>query len=256
MSASSSPSVPLLPHPLPPPKPPSSRRPPPPCWTQEETLALIESYRDERHSLRRGSLRAADWQSVADSVSERCCQDPPSKTATQCRHKMEKLRKRYRSDKQKRPTSSSWVFFRLMDSMEIGPVIKNSASAAAPPKRGFVSSSDDDSCDDHNPLPPMGFDGGGYSSPSPPPPPLSRRMRGGDELAAAMGMLMDGYVRMERVKMEAAKEMEKRRMEMELKHTELIVDSYRYIVDSVRNGLLGDRKRARLSETRRSSLDF
>ncbi|KAK1262361.1 hypothetical protein QJS04_geneDACA008683 [Acorus gramineus] len=173
--------------PPPPPKPPSSRRPPPPCWAHEETLALIESYRDKWNSLRRGNLRAADWQSVADSVADRCGQDPPSKTATQCRHKVEKLRKRYRAEKRKNNTRS------------IHHLMSN------------------------------GSGGGG-----------------------GLRFKIPTALRSKRMKMESAKEMEKRRMEMELKRTELILKSYRNIVDSVRSGSSGDRKRAR-SETRHSS---
>ncbi|KAK1273415.1 hypothetical protein QJS04_geneDACA012539 [Acorus gramineus] len=304
-----------VPQPPPPRPPPSSsnRRPPPPCWTHDETLALIESYRDKWHSLRRGNLRAADWQSVADSVAKRCGQDPPSKTSIQCRHKVEKLRKRYRAEKQKRPTNSSWVYFRLMDSMEIGPSPSPSAVARTPISSPDSSSSDDDDESDDN----RGFngslrqfmsnrgsgDGGNIglrfkiptaarskmvppSDPGPPPknhqqprvfvgsdspspPPLSRppkRSGGGGfgrdeevaELVAAMKMLTDGYVRMERMKMETAKEMEKRRMEMELERTRLILEAQRGIIESVvgrfksDGGSSGERKRIK-GETPRQS---
>ncbi|KAH7427717.1 hypothetical protein KP509_10G056800 [Ceratopteris richardii] len=48
----------------------------------------------------------------------------PSKSSVQCRHKIEKLRKRYRQEKQieeqRGPRSSSWPFFEHMDAMERG----------------------------------------------------------------------------------------------------------------------------------------
>ncbi|OIW17625.1 hypothetical protein TanjilG_28975 [Lupinus angustifolius] len=118
--------VPLLPAPpLPPPS--TSRRLPPPCWTPEETSALIDSYRHKWYSLGRSNLKATHWQEVADAVSAACPNVSPPKTAVQCRHKMEKLRKRYRAEIQRarnlpvKKFNSSWVHFKLMDSMEKGP---------------------------------------------------------------------------------------------------------------------------------------
>ncbi|KAJ6427075.1 hypothetical protein OIU84_022634 [Salix udensis] len=93
------------------------KRVPPPCWTQDESLALIKAYRDKWYSVNRGNLRAADWEAVAASV--------PLKSSLQCRHKIEKLRKRYRVEKQKclkypGRFFSSWDLFPLLDSFDIG----------------------------------------------------------------------------------------------------------------------------------------
>lgn len=113
----------------PPPQPPPARRFPPPCWTQEETLALIEAYRERWYALRRGYLRTADWDAVAAAVTSRCPDASPAKTSAQCRHKMEKLRQRYRAEKQRSlscPTGrffSSWFFFDNMDAMENGTTV-------------------------------------------------------------------------------------------------------------------------------------
>ncbi|OVA19816.1 MADF domain [Macleaya cordata] len=105
---------------------PSTRRVPPPCWTDDETLALIESYHEKWYSLGRGNLKTPHWDEVADAVARRCNLVTPSKTSVQCRHKLEKLRKRYRSEKQRALTapnrfSSSWILFKRMDAMEKGP---------------------------------------------------------------------------------------------------------------------------------------
>ncbi|KAL7204544.1 hypothetical protein ACSBR2_017587 [Camellia fascicularis] len=113
-----------------PPKPPS-RRLSPPCWSPDETVTLIDAYRDKWYSLKRGNLRASHWQEVADDLSSRC---PISigkspKTSVQCRHKMEKLRKQYRAEIQRalamtpkgQRFNSSWVHFDRMDLMEKGP---------------------------------------------------------------------------------------------------------------------------------------
>ncbi|KAJ7952596.1 Trihelix transcription factor ASIL2 [Quillaja saponaria] len=104
---------------------PPRRKFPAPCWTHDESVALIEAYRDKWFSLRRGILRSADWDDVAAAVGCRCPLASPPKTSVQCRHKMEKLRKRYRSEKQRCLTCpgrffSSWVLFHLMDSLEKG----------------------------------------------------------------------------------------------------------------------------------------
>uniref|UniRef100_A0A6N2MGH2 Myb/SANT-like DNA-binding domain-containing protein n=1 Tax=Salix viminalis TaxID=40686 RepID=A0A6N2MGH2_SALVM len=51
--------------------------------------------------LRRGNLKANHWQEVADVVARCCPASSPPKIVVQCRHKMEKLRKRYRTEIQR-----------------------------------------------------------------------------------------------------------------------------------------------------------
>lgn len=110
------------------PPPPSSaaaaapRRLPPLCWTDDEAAAVAAAFRDKWLALGRGSLRAHDWQEVADAVAARC---GTAKTPVQCRHKVEKLRKRYRNEKRRlvssaRPRPSSWALFSTFDAMESG----------------------------------------------------------------------------------------------------------------------------------------
>ncbi|CAA6667017.1 unnamed protein product [Spirodela intermedia] len=123
----------------------SSRRLVTPCWTHDETVALIDAYREKWYALRRGNLRASHWEEVADGVRDRC---------QSCRHKVEKLRQRYRAEKQRlalrgnsgKPRFSSWVYFRKMDSMELG----STAGDGAIPSSAPLSSSSDDGKDDHN----------------------------------------------------------------------------------------------------------
>ncbi|MFS7988592.1 putative transcription factor MYB family [Helianthus anomalus] len=98
-------------------------------WSNDETVALINTYRDKWYSLRRSNLRATDWQEVADAVAGHCTGNPP-KTSVQCQHKMEKLRKRYRAELQNvgdfnyskslHKYSSSWIYFKLMYYLESG----------------------------------------------------------------------------------------------------------------------------------------
>ncbi|XP_004301730.1 PREDICTED: uncharacterized protein LOC101297845 [Fragaria vesca subsp. vesca] len=103
------------------------RRVPPPCWTQDEAQSLILAYRDRWFALRRANLKAADWDHVAKATAAASSSSSsPPKTALQCRHKMEKLRKRYRAEKQRASNYpgrffSSWALFHLMDEMESDP---------------------------------------------------------------------------------------------------------------------------------------
>ncbi|CAN0908346.1 Protein FIP2 [Linum grandiflorum] len=105
----------------------SSRKVPPPCWTREETVELIKAYRDKWFAVNRGNLRAADWDTVAAALADSPAPSDPPKSAVQCRHKIEKIRKRYRAEKQRCVNFpgrffSSWDLFPLLDSMEIGSI--------------------------------------------------------------------------------------------------------------------------------------
>ncbi|OIT32164.1 PREDICTED: uncharacterized protein LOC109207705 [Nicotiana attenuata] len=126
-SSSSSPPPPLL---LPPPEsthpqpqisPSPQKKTQPLPWTHQETFNLIQAYQEKWYSLKKGQLKASQWEEVAITVAARCGFDEPSKSATQCRHKIEKLRKRYRAERLK-PYPNSWQYFDLMDRMERGPL--------------------------------------------------------------------------------------------------------------------------------------
>ncbi|XXG75650.1 hypothetical protein AAC387_Pa08g0176 [Persea americana] len=239
----------------------SSRRLPPPCWTTEETAALIDAYRLKWYFLNRGNLKASHWQEVADSVTRTCPHVSPPKTSLQCRHKIEKLRKRYRNEKQRCASSAappSWPFFRKMDSMEIG----------APSPNSDTTDDEDDAGDGrfnghtrsiHRLLISGGNRPGGRSGGAAGPririvkrevveeedgsgfeAGKRRRTRKGEEgvgeLVAAIRALGEGFVRMERMKMEMAREAERMKMEMEMKRTEMILESQQRIVDAFVEG--------------------
>ncbi|KAK6143039.1 hypothetical protein DH2020_023387 [Rehmannia glutinosa] len=273
----------------------ASRRLPPPCWSPEETVALIDAYKDKWYSLRRGNLRANHWQEVAEDVASRCPDIPP-KTAVQCRHKMEKLRKRYRAEIQRAAAhggvhryTSSWVHFQKMHSMEKGP-------NPSPP-----SSSDEEESDHRSSIKRINdlynYNQGIFSTQGPPesngairikipgrmnpgpsmgpnpnnPKPNHRftnyvsgvngaasskaskdgfvgrgemRKRVGEipkinkgdsgvgELVAAIHSLGEGFMRMEKVKMDMVRQVEEMRMEMELKRTEMILESEQRILEA------------------------
>ncbi|CAN4111890.1 unnamed protein product [Withania somnifera] len=282
----------------------ASRRLPPPCWSHEETIALIDAYRDKWYSLRRGNLRANHWQEVADDVAVRCPVDLP-KTAVQCRHKMEKLRKRYRAEIQRAAPyggarshryCSAWVHFKRMDTMERGP------NAVSPPQSEDEGDEDvedyrqdsvkligdlygnNGNTSSSSSYPGVVSNGGGgfqIRMPGSAPPmekPYSRfedsgvenpsnfgsskifrdgfvnkadsgkrvvgegveEKKKGDamaEIVAAIKVLGDGFVRMERMKMDMARELEGMRMEMEMKRTQMILESQQRIVEAFAQAL-------------------
>ncbi|PIN00311.1 Transcription factor GT-2 [Handroanthus impetiginosus] len=136
----------LLPPPGSKPLSPPKRSPPLP-WTHQETLALIQAYQEKWYSLKKGQLKAFQWDEVAANVAARCGFDEPSKTSTQCRHKIEKLRKRYRSELQK-PYPNSWQYFELMDQMERGPMPLNALPIAVV-KSSSNNANSNSNCSNH-----------------------------------------------------------------------------------------------------------
>ncbi|XP_051144842.1 trihelix transcription factor ENAP1-like [Andrographis paniculata] len=245
----------------------ASRRLPPPCWTAEETAALIDAYRDKWYSLRRGNLRANHWQEVADAVASRCTAVSPLKTSVQCRHKMEKLRKRYRGEIQRaaahggvRRYSSPWTHFRSMHAMEKGsnqsppsssssehedPTATATAAAAVKRINNLYNYNHQRGVLDPNRGGTPGFrikipaaarvypkleeEIGQNQNPNPNPkfPKSEMRKR---KLVGAIEALGEGLMRMEKVKMEMVQKIEEMRMENELKRTEMILAAQQRIV--------------------------
>ncbi|CAI8613342.1 unnamed protein product [Vicia faba] len=319
--------------PAPPPPPTTSRRLPPPCWTPEETSALIDAYRDKWYSLGRTNLKAIHWQEVADAVTA-CCPNasPTSKTAVQCRHKMEKLRKRYRSEIQRlrslpiprSRSSSSWAHFKSMDSMEKGPSPPSPPSPLSPPPKlenhnhlnHRETLVDNDGFDDDdlyeelrsgsgNKFYRNGSSGGGFRIRIPTGVSVaqpgskfygghhqkmnvnmnSHQMESGSrgyinggtrlvkekiglgkrererdverererdpigEMVNAIKVLRDGFVRMEQMKMEMAREIETMRMEMEMKRTEMILESQQRIVEAFAKAVSEKNKKRKLHKS-------
>ncbi|KAK1607350.1 hypothetical protein QYE76_031023 [Lolium multiflorum] len=117
-------------------------------WSDAETMHLIDVYEDRWTKLRRGQLKAQQWEDVAAEVTARCG-GGQRKTGTQCRHKLEKLRKRYRTEGA-RPVTSLWPFFRRMERLERGPVALSSSFAASPPAAASPSDDDHEDEDDDN----------------------------------------------------------------------------------------------------------
>ncbi|XP_057820392.2 trihelix transcription factor ENAP1 [Cryptomeria japonica] len=285
------------------------RKPPGP-WTELETNHLIDAYQEKWYALKRGQLKARHWEEVAHQVFLRCGGMEPSKSSVQCRHKIEKLRKRYRTEKQQQQSSpstwssSKWVFFERMDLLENGPpALRAENNATANPNAALTNGRpltgtvehDSDTNDNHHHhtsinhnYPPRGasfhhkamYHGlpsdddaaaflclrngetdCGRASPSPrfsvkrrkPPedpesghgqlPNQQYHHQPLSELASVVRSLGEGFMRIEQMKMEMQRDNERLRMEMEIKRTEMILESQQLIADVISKALSSSSKK-------------
>ncbi|EEF41237.1 trihelix transcription factor ASIL1 [Ricinus communis] len=254
-------------------KPRTTKKPHPVPWTHQETVHLIQAYQEKWYSLKRGQLKANQWEEVAETVAARCGYEYNhlAKTVIQCRHKMEKLRKRYREERRRLSLNGTcfWQYFDLMDSLERGPL-----PISARPLT-LIPGNDDNEEDDDEEEEEEEEEEYGYRSRSLSinyilqKPTIVNRFAGSDsrllpavmnkrkreeiveeeeqeeeeeedsgksvelELAGEIRAFTERIVGMERKKMQMMKETERWRMEMENKRIEMILDSQRKIVDMI-----------------------
>ncbi|KAK2426535.1 trihelix transcription factor ASIL2 [Trifolium repens] len=237
-----------------------TKKPQPIPWTHQETINLIRAYQEKWYSLKRGPLRGSQWEEVAVVVAARCGYDynHPSKTALQCRHKMEKLRQRHRSEKHRLTATSSavssrsWQYFRLMDDLERGPL----PISARPVLHNFPISDDDDDDSDGERRKKHSVRSRSMNNILNQKPVLTRQrveieIEDGDEeddddddedeegvmmvkgLTAELRGFAERIVGLENRKMEMMKETERFRLEMENKRLRMILESQWKIVDSI-----------------------
>ncbi|XP_062027985.1 trihelix transcription factor ENAP1-like isoform X2 [Rosa rugosa] len=234
------------------------RRFPPLCWTDDEAQALISVFKDKWSSLGRTNLKANDWDDVAATLAAQFPLVSPSKTAAQCHNKIEKLRKRYRSEKQRASTRpgrfSPWALYRFMEELEgesgksgfgsghtarkghrnLAPLfnpkmkLKKNESSGFLRRFGGVDSSG------------VGVkDLGGGSG-------LLRSAREVDpveEMVSSIQLLGEKYMKVEKRKMEMAREIVMMQMDMEMKQTQVIMESQQQIVNACVSALLDSKKK-------------
>ncbi|CAL9762115.1 unnamed protein product [Musa acuminata subsp. burmannicoides] len=259
-----------------PPAAPPRRPVPGQPWSHIETTHLIDAYAERWYALKRGQLKAQQWEEVAAAVAARCGIDEPSKTGTQCRHKIEKLRKRYRAERL-RPGSSVWPFFSRMDRMECGP-LPISARQPVPPRPASAPSTDEDEVEDEEEEEEEDERVGSNTrsingilrepnwGPSRVPRnhvPATRRAlemeegeseeeesegedAGGNEVTSQVAAVLrgfgDGLVRMEKRRMQLMREVERDWMQMETKRAEMLRDSQRCLLDMIADALPSSKK--------------
>ena len=85
-------------------------------WTEHAVFVLLEVWGDRFLQLGRKSLRAGDWNDVAEKVSEASKME---RDEMQCRTMLDKLKRKYKKEKLKFEefglSSSKWVYFKKMD---------------------------------------------------------------------------------------------------------------------------------------------
>ncbi|GMH14256.1 hypothetical protein Nepgr_016097 [Nepenthes gracilis] len=82
-------------------------------WTEHETFVLMEAWGDRLLQLGRKSLQSEEWKQVAEKVSR---ESKTRRTDTQCRNRLDTLKKKYKKEKAGIISGSSkWVYFKKMD---------------------------------------------------------------------------------------------------------------------------------------------
>ena len=98
-------------------------------WSEGAVSTLLEAYEAKWVLRNRAKLKGHDWEDVARSVSSRANSTKSPKTQTQCKNKIESMKKRYRSESAT-ADASSWPLYSRLDLLlrGTGPT----ASAQAP----------------------------------------------------------------------------------------------------------------------------
>ncbi|RYR73215.1 hypothetical protein Ahy_A02g007564 isoform A [Arachis hypogaea] len=249
-----------------------TKKPQPIPWTHQETVNLIRAYQEKWYALKRGPLRANQWEEVAVVVAARCGYDfnHPCKSAVQCRHKMEKLRQRHRAEKKQHllttsrvPARATWQYYGLMDELERGPMPISARPITSMAPTGGNDDDDDfieeneerenyiksksinyllskkpsmNKCSgilrDRVPKGLWRFDDADYDD---------------DGLSTEIKDFTERFIGMENLKMRIVKETERRRLEMENRRMEMILESRQRTIDSI-GRVFGSSKRLKMSE--------
>ncbi|RDX96899.1 Trihelix transcription factor ASIL2, partial [Mucuna pruriens] len=125
-------------------------------WSEGAVSSLLEAYEAKWVLRNRAKLKGHDWEDVARHVSSRvnCTKSP--KTSTQCKNKVESMKKRYRSESATADHASSWPLYSRLDLLLRGTGLVLSSTPLPPPSQSPLDST-------QPPPPPQS---------SPPPPPL------------------------------------------------------------------------------------
>ncbi|KAM7254545.1 hypothetical protein ACFE04_003925 [Oxalis oulophora] len=82
-------------------------------WTERETFVLLDAWGDKFIQRGRKSLRSEEWHDVAEKVSE---MSKIERTDTQCRNRLDTLKKKYKKEKfAVSENASKWVYFKKLD---------------------------------------------------------------------------------------------------------------------------------------------
>lgn len=83
-------------------------------WSEGAVSSLLEAYENKWVLRNRAKLKGHDWEDVARYVSSRSNSTKSPKTQTQCKNKIESMKKRYRSESAT-ADASSWPLYPRLD---------------------------------------------------------------------------------------------------------------------------------------------
>nr|GMD71916.1 trihelix transcription factor ASIL2 [Ipomoea batatas] len=98
-------------------------------WSEGAVSSLLEAYEAKWVLRNRAKLKGQDWEDVARHVSARGNSTKSAKTQTQCKNKIESMKKRYRSESATAADASSWPLYSRLDLLLRG----NNAPSHQPP---------------------------------------------------------------------------------------------------------------------------
>ncbi|KAF3434268.1 hypothetical protein FNV43_RR25371 [Rhamnella rubrinervis] len=104
-------------------------------WSEGAVSSLLEAYESKWVLRNRAKLKGHDWEDVARYVSSRCNSTKSPKTQTQCKNKIESMKKRYRSESAT-ADASSWPLYPRLDLLLRGngpSQVAVEAASVAPP---------------------------------------------------------------------------------------------------------------------------
>lgn len=95
-------------------------------WSEGGVISLLDEYESKWMLRNRAKLKGSDWDDIANKVSLRESGKKAPKTPTQCKNKIESMKKRYRVEAAvvTKGSSSSWQFFSRMDHLLKGKCLQ------------------------------------------------------------------------------------------------------------------------------------
>ncbi|GJV65990.1 hypothetical protein Tco_1476818 [Tanacetum coccineum] len=160
---------------------------------------------------------------------------------------MEKLRQRHKVEKQRAAMFSgerffsSWFYFEAMEAMDPGPEpgsgLKSGLGRTPDPVRGSRKVASFRTVTFETPFEEQNLAFTRVAG-------KEKRKGGGmADVVTSIRLLGDGFMKMEKMKIDMAKEIEKMRMDTEMKRNQLILESQRQIIEAFVNGVVEARKR-------------
>ncbi|KAK4770589.1 hypothetical protein SAY87_031121 [Trapa incisa] len=102
-------------------------------WSEGAVSTLLEAYESKWVLRNRAKLKGHDWEDVAHIVSSRANSTKSPKTQTQCKNKIESMKKRYRIESA--ADASSWPLYPRLDMLLRGTAVTPVATTLTPPQQ-------------------------------------------------------------------------------------------------------------------------